>query len=155
METLLEHLLVGLLAILIVLTCVTMHYEALRLLGRTVGAHVHRRIGVLLVMLGLLMAHALEIWVFAFGYMLADWVPDMGTVAGVETPDVIDYMYLSAMVYSTVGFGDIYPVGAMRMLSAAEALTGLAMITWSASFSFLAMLKFWPAALSGGENAPK
>jgi hypothetical protein len=148
MDTPFEHLLVGLLAILIVLVCVTMHYESLRFLGRTVGVHAHRRIGVLLVMLGLLVAHALEIWVFALGYMLVDWAPDMGAVAGIVAPDVIDYMYLSAMVYSTVGFGDIVPVGAMRMLSAAEALTGLAMITWSASFTFLAMLKFWPAALS-------
>ncbi len=148
MDTPVEHLLVGVLAGLIVLTCVTVHYEALRLLGRTVGVHAHRRVGVLLVMLGLLVAHALEIWVFALGYMLVDWAPDMGSIAGIEAPDVIDYMYLSAMVYSTVGFGEIYPVGAMRMLSAAEALSGLSLITWSASFTFLAMLKFWPAALS-------
>jgi hypothetical protein len=109
---------------------------------------VHKRIGVLLVMIGLLIAHGLEIWVFALAYMFADAMPDMGGIAGIEHPDVIDYMYLSSMVYATVGFGDIVPVGAMRMLSAAEALTGLAMITWSASFTFLAMQKFWPAPLS-------
>jgi len=148
MNTLFEHGLVSLLAVVIVLICVTMHYESLRFLGRTLGAHVHRRIGVLLVMLGLLVAHALEIWVFALGYMLADWAPDMGSIGGIEHPDVIDFMYLSSMVFATVGFGDLYPVGAMRMLSAAEALTGLSLITWSASFTFLAMQKFWPAPMS-------
>jgi len=148
MDTLLPHVLVSLLAIVIVVICVTMHYESLRILGKTLGAHVHKRIGVLLVMLGLLIAHGLEIWVFALGYVFADWAPNMGTIAGIEHPDIIDYMYLSSMVYATVGFGDIVPVGAMRMLSAAEALTGLAMITWSASFTFLAMQKFWPAPLS-------
>jgi uncharacterized membrane protein len=148
METLYEHVLVSLLAVGIVLVCVTLHYESLRLLGRTLGAHVHKRIGVLLVMLGLLVAHGLEIWVFALGYILAAASHDMGAIVGVQNPDVIDFMYLSSMVYSTVGFGDLVPIGAMRMLTAAESLTGLSLITWSASFTFLAMQKFWPAPLS-------
>lgn len=148
METLYEHVLVSGLAIAIVVVCVTMHYESLRFLGRTLGAHVHKRIGVLLVMLGLLVAHGLEIWVFAFGYIFAAHTQDMGQILGVENPDLIDFMYLSSMVYSTVGFGDLVPVGAMRMLTAAESLTGLSMITWSASFTFLAMQKFWPAPLA-------
>ncbi len=148
MDTLFEHVLVSLLAIVLVVICVTMHYESLRILGKTLGAHVHKRIGVLLVMLGLLIAHGLEIWVFALGYMFADRMPDMGDIGHIANPDIIDYMYLSSMVYATVGFGDIVPLGAMRMLSAAEALTGLSMITWSASFTFLAMQKFWPAPLS-------
>ena len=148
MDTLYEHVLVSLLAIGIVTVCVTLHYESLRFLGRTLGAHVHKRIGVLLVMLGLLAAHGLEIWVFALGYLFAGTAPDMGRIAGVANPDIIDCMYLSSMVYSTVGFGDLVPVGAMRMLTAAESLTGLSMITWSASFTFLAMQKFWPAPLA-------
>jgi hypothetical protein len=152
MDTLFEHVLVGLLSGVIAVVCVTMHYESLRILGKTLGAHVHKRIGVLLVMLGLLVAHALEIWVFAFGYMLADRLPDMGSIGNIANPDIIDFMYLSSMVYTTVGFGDIVPLGAMRMLSAAEALTGFAMITWSASFTFLAMQKFWPAPLSDEEQ---
>ena len=145
MDTLFEHVLVSALAVFVVVICVTLHYESLRFLGKTLGAHVHKRIGVLLVMIGLLIAHGLEIWVFALAYMFADAMPDMGGIAGIAHPDVIDYMYLSSMVYATVGFGDIVPLGAMRMLSAAEALTGLAMITWSASFTFLAMQKFWPS----------
>ena len=153
MHTLLQHFLASALAIVIVFITVTMHYEALRFLGRTLGAHVHKRIGVLLVMIGLLIAHALEIWVFAFGYMFAEWAPNMGHIEGVDEPDAWDYMYLSSMVFATVGFGDLVPVGAMRMISAAEALTGLSLITWSASFTFLAMQKFWPTPLSEDEEA--
>ena len=152
MNTLFAHGLVSILAVAIVFVTVGVHYEALRFLGKTLGAHVHKRIGVLLVMIGLLIAHAIEIWIFAFGYMFADRMPDMGHIAGVDHAGLIDYMYLSSMVYATVGFGDVVPVGAMRMLSAAEALTGLAMITWSASFTFLAMQKFWPAPLSEDEE---
>jgi hypothetical protein len=152
LDTLIEHVLASALAIAIVFVTVAIHYEALRFLGRTLGAHVHKRIGVLLVMLGLLVAHALEIWVFAFGYMFAHWAPNMGNIVGVKNPDAFDYMYLSSMVYATVGFGDLVPVGAMRMIAAAEALTGLALITWSASFTFLAMQKFWPAPLSDDQS---
>jgi ion channel len=136
---------------LITVLCVIVHYEALRFLGRTLGAHVHRRIGMLLVMLGLLIAHMIEIWIFALGYRIAavTTVGTFGHLIGIENPGIFDYMYLSSMVYTTVGFGDVVPVGAVRMLAAAEALTGLALITWSASYTFLAMQRFWPAPLSG------
>lgn len=105
---------------IVVTLCVALHYEALHFLGRMLGKHIHKRIGVLLVMLGLLLAHVLEIWIFAVGYMV---------------------------VQQGVGFGDLLPVGAIRMLSAAEGLAGLALITWSASFTFLAMQRFWPHPL--------
>ena len=150
MSTNLLHITVLLAAAVMIVICVTVHYEALRALGRTLGAHVHRRIGILLVMFGLLFAHMLEIWIFALGYWIST-VPgsNLGHIAGVENPGPFDYMYLSAMVYTTVGFGDVVPVGPVRMLTAAEALTGLSLITWSASFTFLAMQRFWPAPWSG------
>jgi len=47
-----------------------------------------------------------------------------------------------------VGFGDLVPIGPIRMLTAAEGLTGLALVTWSASFTFLAMQRFWPHPLA-------
>ena len=47
------------------------------------------------------------------------------------------------MVYTTVGFGDIVPEGALRMITMSEALSGLSLITWSASFTFLEMQRLW------------
>ena len=49
------------------------------------------------------------------------------------------------MTFSTVGFGDIAPVGPIRFTSATEALCGFVLITWSASFTYLEMEKFWRA----------
>lgn len=57
-----SHLVSLTIAGMIVAICVMLHYEALRFLGRTLGAHVHERIRVLLVMLGLLITHFVEIW---------------------------------------------------------------------------------------------
>ena len=47
------------------------------------------------------------------------------------------------MSYTTVGFGDVSPVGSIRLLAGTCALTGFVMITWSASFLFLEMERFW------------
>src|SRR5262245_42435284 len=73
---------------LIVVLCVTVHYEALRFLGRTLGAHVHRRIGILLVMLGLLIAHMIEIWIFALGYRIAAATVGFGHLIGIDNPGI-------------------------------------------------------------------
>jgi hypothetical protein len=45
--------------------------------------------------------------------------------------------------YTTLGFGDIVPVGPVRFLTSVEALTGFVLITWSASFTYLEMNRFW------------
>jgi hypothetical protein len=37
------------------------------------------------------------------------------------------------VTFSTVGFGEMWPVGAVRFLCGLEALTGFVLITWSAS----------------------
>jgi hypothetical protein len=42
-----------------------------------------------------------------------------------------------------VGFGDIVPVGPIRFMAGMEGLTGLVMITWSASYAFLEMHRDW------------
>lgn len=128
----------------IVTICVVLHYEALKFLSHTIGVHVHKRIGVLIVMLGLLIAHLLEIIIFAIGYLLLQEVFESGRIINLNPGNFLDYIYYSSVVFTTVGFGDLSPIGTVRILSAAEGLTGLAMITWSASFTFLAMKRFWP-----------
>ena len=143
-----QHFIILVLSGIIVASCVILHYEALRFLGRTLGAHVHKRTGVLLVMFGLLIAHIMEIWIFAFGYMVIQHRTGFGHITGIENSNIIDYVYYSSVVYTTVGFGELVPVGAIRMLTAAEGLAGLALITWSASFTFMAMQRFWPHPLA-------
>lgn len=115
----LQHLVILVIAGIVVTACVLLHYEALRFLGRTLGAHVHKRIGVLLVMIGLLIAHFLEIWVFAIAYMFVEHQLGFGHIKGIGNGNIFDYFYFSSISYSTVGFGDLVPVGAIRMLTAA------------------------------------
>ncbi|MFT5173541.1 MAG: hypothetical protein ACI8W7_001718 [Gammaproteobacteria bacterium] len=54
-----------------------------------------------------------------------------------------DHVNYSAAVYTTVGFGDIVPIGTFKLLTGTEALVGLGLITWSASFTFFEMQAAW------------
>ena len=54
-------------------------------------------------------------------------------------------MYFSAETYTSLGFGDLTPNGPVRLLAGVEALNGLLLIGWSASFTYISMERFWSA----------
>ncbi|MEQ8860116.1 MAG: potassium channel family protein [Pseudomonadales bacterium] len=137
-----ELLISSLLSILLVTLCVIVHYETLVQLERIGRWLRHHRWMMLVTVHGLLLAHVVEIWIFGAGYFIAEHVIGVGSVVPANH-DWFDYIYYSAMVYTTVGFGDLVPAGGLRMTTSAEALAGLSMITWSASFTFLQMQRMW------------
>jgi hypothetical protein len=67
----------------------------------------------------------------------------LGTVAGEFSGSAVDYFYFSATTYSTLGVGDLFPTGAIRLVAGIEALTGFVLIGWSASFTYLSMQRSW------------
>jgi uncharacterized membrane protein YcfT len=138
------YLTATLLSILTVAVCVVVHYEVLVQLERFSRSLRRHRWMILIVVFGLLAAHVVEIWLFGLAYIGAEhWLALGGILPGNE--DWFEYVYYSAMVYTTVGFGDLVPVGAVRMITSTEALAGLSLITWSASFTFLQMQRIWRA----------
>jgi hypothetical protein len=124
-----------------------LHYETLRACIRFLPALSHqRRQRVVILIFVILCTHAIEIWFFALGYFALLQFEMFGTVEGnVPIATLLDHAYFSGMVYTTVGFGDMVPHGPIRFMAGMEALTGLVMITWSASFTFLEMQRDWPA----------
>ena len=56
---------------------------------------------------------------------------------------LINCLYFSAETYTSLGFGDLTPVGPVRLLAGTEALNGLLLIGWSASYTTIAMEHFW------------
>jgi hypothetical protein len=126
--------------------CVLLQYEYLTFAWRRLSAHTgHRRIKVLYGIFSVLLLHVLEILIFASVLWLLTLWPATGALAGEEANGYFDYVYFSAVTFSTVGFGEMWPVGAIRFLCAVEALAGFVLITWSASFTYLEMEKFWRA----------
>lgn len=124
---------------------VAVHYEGLTALGRRFGARRERpsRRTVLKMIFGLLALHVVEIWLFGFAYWGLMAVEGTGDIAGAHEVGLFDAVYLSAITFTTVGFGDLAPVGPIRFLSGSQALTGLLLITWSASFTYLEMSRHW------------
>jgi len=128
-------------AVLILLS-VGIHYEILSLtsnIARRIRlAHRNR---VMLVVLAALGAHFLEVVVFAIGWQIL-------LTAGIarlslESPTFVDVLYFSASTYTSLGYGDIVPLGNAGLLAGSEALTGLVLIAWTASFTYFEMRAFW------------
>ena len=130
----------------IIALVIGLHYEVLRACIRFLPRVSHRRRRrVVILIFVILITHVAEIWLFAFGYYGLLRFDAAGKLTGdVAIVTLTDHVYYSAMVYTTVGFGDVVPRGAIRFMSGMEALTGLVMITWSASFTFLQMQRDWP-----------
>jgi hypothetical protein len=123
---------------------VLVHYEGLRLLsGWLARAHAVRRRKVLLGVYGVMVLHVIEIWLFGTAMWLLLKAPAAGMLSGQTHAPLLDSVYMSAVTFTTVGFGDLAPVGPIRFLSGTEALTGFILITWSASFLYLEMQQYW------------
>mgnify|MGYP001952893306 CR=1 FL=1 len=135
-------------SVVLALACVVIHYETLSVIIRVFAKRrLHVRLALPLAVYVMLVAHLVEILLYAAGYtaLLAWGSPGVGSLEGSYEPGLADTFYFSSAVYTTVGFGDITPEGPLRLLVGTEALVGLVLITWSASFSFIAMQWYWKA----------
>ena len=127
-----------LIAIVTSAICVAIHYGTLRFLSSR--ALHHRRHGVPVMVAGLILVHFVEIGVFA-GVFASLSGTAFGSVQGAET--FLDHVYFSGSAYTTLGIGDLVPLGALRAVTAAEAIAGLVFIAWTASFAFIQMRRAW------------
>lgn len=146
------HLVTAVITVAIVIICVGVHYEGLSILSRWARIKVTPpRLKIASLIFGQLILHVIEIWIFAAGYFLLAQKLKYGAVIqlpysnemSAEIVGFLDHVYFSAVVYSTVGFGDLIPDGPVRFLTGIEAVVGLVLITWSASFTFLEMQRYW------------
>jgi hypothetical protein len=141
-------------ALLVALTTVV-HYEVLR--GLHVGLAalaIPARRKLLLVILGTFLAHAVEMALYGLAYYGLVAYLKAGSMAGPAGFSLSICIYFSAETYTSLGFGDITPVGPIRLLAGVEALNGLLLIGWSASFTYLAMERFWGADGTSTPNPP-
>lgn len=140
------------LAAAMVMVCVLVHYETLRFASVLMPKLTIRpRKRILFVMGAAFLAHSAEVWLCAaLFYVIGHW-GGLGGIAGKFDGTFYEYLYFSTVSYTSLGIGDIYPTGVLRILTGVEALIGLAMIAWTGSFTYLAMEKFWSLHRSQGE----
>ncbi len=87
----------------------------------------HSRLGqgvfIVLTVMGLVVIHALEMWLYALLYRLIGVFSDME-----------EALYFSVSAFTTVGFGEIHIEGPWRILGALESFNGFLLIGWSTAF---------------------
>ena len=128
----------------LVATVVVIHYEILRALSVVIPKlRIKNRLRVIIGVFGTICAHIVEVWLFGIVFYLMINYGDFGSLGGNFNGSLIDCVYFSFTNYTTVGYGDIEPFGNIRFLAGLEAITGLSLITWSASFMFMEMTQFW------------
>jgi hypothetical protein len=130
--------------LLLLVATTFIHYEVLRLL--TAGLPFLRippRLQLIFVILGAFGAHFLEILLYGAAYwVLATWF-DIGNMGQTGPLHFSRCLYFSAETYTTLGYGDVLPHGDLRLLAGLEALNGMLLIGWTASYTFLSMERFW------------
>ena len=136
--------LVGLATALVLLASFVLHYEGLSWISRVLsGLTGARRRRVLFGVLWALALHLAEIALFGLAIFWLMEQPGPSGIAGAASPGLAEALYLSAVSYSTVGYGDLAPVGPIRLLVAVESLAGLMLVAWSASFTYFEMERNW------------
>jgi len=120
------------------------HYEVLRALTISLPAiAVPPRTKLIVVIFCAFFAHVAEIILYALTiYVLARYI-GLGSLGDVHHFSMSVVMYFSAETFTSLGYGDVIPSGDLRMLAGAEALNGLLLIGWSASYTYIAMERFW------------
>ena len=91
--------------------------------------------------------HFIIAMIVMFGYYFLIRFTSLGSLitfdSGEPIRDIMDCIYYSFITYTTLGFGDVIPAGSLRFLTGLESLTGLVLITWTASFMYFEMQKYW------------
>ena len=124
---------------------ILLHYESLFYLDKTLKqlTHIKPRLKVLIGVAVIFLTHVIEIWIFGLGFFLFLQIEGMGQLVGSTGNLFLDCVYFSFITYTTLGYGDLVAQGVVRYLTGVEALTGLILITWSASFLFMEMQRHW------------
>ena len=128
----------------IVALSVLVHYEFLyRATNILPKLNIKHRFRIFSIVFIALVAHIIEIWIYAYSYYLMHNAEGWGRLGGNFDGSLIDSVYFSFTTFSTLGFGDIEPFGDIRFLVGMEALAGFVLITWSASFLYFEMQRHW------------
>ena len=129
---------------LVVGLAVIIHYEVLfQMTSIMPNLKFKHRFRIVFGVFGALLAHVIEIWVFAIAYYWMHKDDGWGYLEGNYNGSLVDAAYFSFTTFTTLGFGDVTPHGELRFLVGIEAVAGLVLITWTASFLFFEMQRFW------------
>ena len=123
------------LALVMLALTTALHYEGLKLLARPGRAPLLRP-GPVFAITALVTLHLAEIGLYAAAYAVGIQALELGVLHGAAAATGLDYFYFAAETYSTLGYGDVVPMGALRLVASVEPLNGLLLLAWSGAFLF-------------------
>jgi hypothetical protein len=133
-------------ATVLVVACILVHYEIMRvtadfLLPRL--SIIPKRAHVVFGICACFVAHTIEVWLFAGTYYGLGIATDSG-FADESRRAFLDYLYFSTETYTSLGFGEARLLtDDLRLLAGIEAMIGLVLIAWTASFNYFMMEHYW------------
>lgn len=141
--------------VMVILT-ILLHYEVLRFTSQHIAdLPVAPRTRIIAVVCAAFAAHTGAVWLYAGAYWVLVVHLGMGGFSGATVGGFQDCLYFSAITYTSLGLGDIFPTSHARLLAGVESLNGLVMIAWSASFTYLMMEKYWPMHAPRRRHSPR
>lgn len=141
--------------LLLLVATTVIHYEVLRLLTAALPVlRIRPRVQLIFVIIGAFMAHFLEILLYGAAYYVLVTVFDVGNMGESGALHFTRCLYFSAETYTTLGYGDVLPHGDLRLLAGVEALNGMLLIGWTASYTFLSMERLWGRGPDDGNSQP-
>jgi hypothetical protein len=99
-------------------------------LRHTVRPRLHLMAVMVATAAALMVAHMLEILVWALAYAIVG-----------AAPEASDLLYFAFVNYTTLGYGDITPVPAWRLMGPMTAMNGILMFGWSTAVLFEVLRK--------------
>ena len=131
-----------LLGMLLIMATVLVHGMSLDFLIRNLGkiwptvkkkfARNGKPIFLSITVLGIFLAHIVEIWMWAVVFL---WT---GEVHNLESA-----LYFSTVTFTTVGYGDVTLSEQWRLLGSVESANGMLLFGWSTAFIFEIMRYAW------------
>mgnify|MGYP000029434109 CR=1 FL=1 len=138
-----------LICILLSLFTTLMFYEVLGVVMKLISRSRFSPRRLLIVMaLGIMFAHSLSIFIYGAAYWLLTYFSHFPKLEGIDIASFGGYLYYSATSYTSLGVGDVYARGCLRIVSSFEVINGLTLIAWSATFTFGAVKKLWQLSSS-------
>lgn len=112
-----------------------LHYEGLKLLAIPRRESIWRS-GPAFASTLLVALHLAEIGLYAAAYAVGVNALDLGALHGAVAASGLDCFYFAAETYLTLGYGDVVPTGALRLVASVEPLNGLLLLAWTVAFLF-------------------
>lgn len=97
----------------------------------------------LILVTGIVIAHSVSVLLYGIVYIALVKLLHYPPLQGIDSQQIGAYLYYSATSYSSLGVGDVYATGSLRLITSIEVINGLTLIAWSATFTYFAVQKMW------------